>query len=102
MRMKKFGNTGLVVSEICLGAMTFGGGEGIWAQIANVGQASADGLVKTAIGGGVNFFDTANVYSGGRSEEILGQSLRNLGVPRDQFVLATKGFGATRPAANQL
>ena len=102
MRMKKFGNTGLVVSEICLGAMTFGGSEGIWAQIAGVGQASADELVKTAIDGGVNFFDTANVYSGGRSEEILGQSLRNLGLPRDQFVLATKVLGRAGPGVNQL
>jgi aryl-alcohol dehydrogenase-like predicted oxidoreductase len=102
MRMKKFGNTGLVVSELCLGAMTFGGGEGIWAQIANVGQASADELVKTAIDGGVNFFDTANVYSAGRSEEILGQSLRNLGLPRDQFVLATKVLGRAGPGVNQL
>ncbi len=63
MRMKKFGNTGLVISEICLGAMTFGGSEGIWAQIASLGQATADDLVKTAVEGGVNFFDTANVYS---------------------------------------
>jgi len=102
MRMKKFGNTGLVVSEICLGAMTFGGAEGIWAQIASVGQASADELVKTAVDGGVNFFDTADVYSAGRSEEILGQSLRNLAVPRDQFVLATKVFGRSGPGANQL
>lgn len=102
MRMKKFGNTGLVVSEICLGAMTFGGTEGIWAQIASLGQASADELVKTAIDGGVNFFDTANVYSAGRSEEILGQSLRNLGVPRDQFVLATKVLGRAGPGVNQL
>jgi aryl-alcohol dehydrogenase-like predicted oxidoreductase len=86
MRMKKFGNTGLVVSEMCLGAMTFGGSEGIWAQIASLGQTVADELVKTAVDGGVNFFDTANVYAGGRSEEILGQSLRNLGLPRDQPV----------------
>jgi aryl-alcohol dehydrogenase-like predicted oxidoreductase len=102
MRMKKFGNTGLVVSELCLGAMTFGGSDGIWAQIANVGQASADELVKTAIDGGVNFFDTANVYSAGRSEEILGQSLRNLAIPRDQFVLATKVLGRAGPGVNQL
>jgi aryl-alcohol dehydrogenase-like predicted oxidoreductase len=102
MRMKKFGNTGLVVSEICLGAMTFGSGDGIWAQIASVGQAAADDLVKAAIDGGVNFFDTANVYSGGRSEEILGQSLRNLGIPRDQFVMATKVLGRAGPGANQL
>jgi len=102
MRMKKFGNTGLVVSELCLGAMTFGGTEGIWAQIASVGQAKADELVKTAVEGGVNFFDTANVYSAGRSEEILGQSLRNLGLPRDQFVLATKVLGRAGPGVNEL
>jgi aryl-alcohol dehydrogenase-like predicted oxidoreductase len=102
MRMKKFGNTGLVVSEICLGAMTFGGTEGIWAQIASLGQAAADELVKAAVEGGVNFFDTANVYSAGRSEEILGQSLRNLGLPRDQFVLATKVLGRAGPGVNQL
>jgi aryl-alcohol dehydrogenase-like predicted oxidoreductase len=102
MRMKKFGNTGLVVSEICLGAMTFGGTEGIWAQIASLGQATADELVKAAVEGGVNFFDTANVYSAGRSEEILGQSLRNLGLPRDQFVLATKVLGRAGPGVNQL
>src|SRR5580698_8010926 len=102
MRMKKFGNTGLVVSELCLGAMTFGGSEGIWAQIANVEQAAADELVKTALAGGVNFFDTANVYSAGRSEEILGQALRNLGIARDQFVMATKVLGRAGPGANQL
>ncbi|HTC44141.1 MAG TPA: aldo/keto reductase [Steroidobacteraceae bacterium] len=102
MRMKKFGNTGLVVSELCLGAMTFGGSEGIWAQIASLGQAVADDLVKAAVEGGVNFFDTANVYAGGRSEEILGQALRNLGLPRDQFVLATKVLGRAGPGVNQL
>jgi aryl-alcohol dehydrogenase-like predicted oxidoreductase len=102
MRMKKFGNTGLVVSEMCLGAMTFGGTEGIWAQIASLGQAVADDLVKTAVDGGVNFFDTANVYAGGRSEEILGQALRNLGLPRDQFVLATKVLGRAGSGVNQL
>ena len=102
MRMRKFGNTGLVVSELCLGAMTFGGSEGIWAQIASLGQAKADELVKTAVDGGVNFFDTANVYSGGRSEEILGQSLRNLGIARDQYVLATKVLGRAGPGVNQL
>jgi aryl-alcohol dehydrogenase-like predicted oxidoreductase len=102
MRMRKFGNTGLVVSELCLGAMTFGGSEGIWAQIASLGQAKADELVKTAVDGGVNFFDTADVYSGGRSEEILGQSLRSLGIARDQYVLATKVLGRAGPGVNQV
>jgi aryl-alcohol dehydrogenase-like predicted oxidoreductase len=100
--MRKFGNTGLVVSELCLGAMTFGGSEGIWAQIASLGQAKADELVKAAVDGGVNFFDTADVYSGGRSEEILGQSLRNLGIARDQYVLATKVLGRAGPGVNQV
>ena len=101
MRMKTFGNTGLVVSELCFGAMTFGGGQGIWSQIADVEQDAADKLVKSAIDGGINFFDTANVYSGGRSEEILGQSLRNQGIARDQFVLATKVLGRMGPGPNQ-
>ena len=101
MRMKTLGNTGLVVSELCLGAMTFGGSPGIWSQIADVEQDAADDMVKAAIDSGVNFFDTANVYSGGRSEEVLGQSLRNLGIPRDQFVLATKVLGRTGPGPNQ-
>jgi len=104
MRMKKLGNTGLVVSEICLGAMTFTGGEskGIWAAIGAMDQAAADDLVKNAVERGVNFFDTANVYSAGRSEVMLGQALRTLGLARDQFVLATKVLGRTGPGVNQL
>jgi len=102
MRMKKLGNTGLVVSEICLGAMTFGGGEGIWAAIGKLDQASVDQLVRDAIERGVNFFDTANVYSAGRSEAMLGQAFRNLGLARDQFVLATKVLGRMGQGVNQL
>ncbi len=101
MRMKKLGNTGLVVSEICLGAMTFSSGEGIWASIAKMDQSSADELVRDAIERGVNFFDTADVYSAGGSETMLGQSFRTLGLARDQFVLATKLLGRTGPGANQ-
>ena len=102
MRMKKLGNTGLLVSELCLGAMTFASGEGMWSAIGKMDQAGADALVKTAIDGGVNFFDTANVYSAGRSESLLGQAFRNLGLARDQFVLATKVLGATGTGVNQL
>jgi aryl-alcohol dehydrogenase-like predicted oxidoreductase len=101
MRMKKLGNTGLVVSEICLGAMTFSSGEGIWASIAKIDQSSADELVRDAIERGVNFFDTADVYSAGGSETMLGQSFRTLGLARDQFVLATKLLGRNGPGANQ-
>jgi aryl-alcohol dehydrogenase-like predicted oxidoreductase len=102
MRMKKLGNTGLLVSELCLGAMTFASGEGMWSAIGKMDQTGADALVKTAIDRGINFFDTANVYSAGRSESMLGQAFRNLGLARDQFVVATKVLGATGPGVNQL
>ncbi len=101
MRMKKLGNTGLLVSELCLGAMTFGGGEGLWASIGALQQPEVDALMRAALDKGVNFFDTANVYSAGRSEIVTGQAFVNLRVPRDQFVLATKVFGRMGPQANQ-
>ncbi|HUK02221.1 MAG TPA: aldo/keto reductase [Steroidobacteraceae bacterium] len=102
MRIKKLGNTGLLVSEICLGAMTFSNGEGMWANIGRLEQPAADALVKDAIERGVNFFDTANVYSAGRSEVMLGHALRNSGLARDQFVLATKVLGRMGTGPNQL
>ena len=101
MRMNQLGRTGVFVSELCLGTMTFGGGsEGIWGQIGTLGQDDADRLVARAIEGGVNFLDTADVYAAGRSEEITGQALRNLNVPRDEVVVATKAFGPTGEGAN--
>jgi aryl-alcohol dehydrogenase-like predicted oxidoreductase len=102
MRMTKLGNTGLLVSELCLGTMTFGGSEGIWASIGALQQPEVDTLMGAAIEKGVNFFDTANVYSAGLSEITTGQALRNLRVPRDQFVLATKVLGRMGPQVNQL
>ncbi len=95
MRYNQLGNTGLFVSEICLGTMTFGeaSGAGQWGQIAGVDQAAADAIVERSLGAGVNFFDTANVYSFGNSERILGQAIRNVGVPRKDVVIATKFFG---------
>ncbi|MGH8149856.1 MAG: aldo/keto reductase [Steroidobacteraceae bacterium] len=102
MRTKKFGNTGLLVSELCLGAMTFGSGEGMWSAIGKMDQATADRLVKDAVESGVNFFDTANVYSAGQSETMLGQAFRNLGLTRDEFVVATKVLGRVGPGPNQL
>jgi aryl-alcohol dehydrogenase-like predicted oxidoreductase len=102
MRVKKLGNTGLLVSELCLGTMTFGGGEGVWGQIGQLEQSEVDALVGAALGKGINFLDTADVYSAGRSEIVTGQALRNLRVPRDQFVLATKVLGRMGPKPNQL
>ncbi|BCW87761.1 1-deoxyxylulose-5-phosphate synthase YajO [Alphaproteobacteria bacterium SO-S41] len=100
MRMKKFGRTGLVVSELCFGTMTFGG-DGFWKVVGEQGQGEADALVKAAVDGGINFFDTANVYSNGQSETILGQAIDNLGLQRDQIVVATKLHGRMGPGANE-
>jgi aryl-alcohol dehydrogenase-like predicted oxidoreductase len=95
MRMNKLGRTGLFVSELCLGTMTFGGGDGIWGKIGALQQDEAERLVGTAIDAGINFIDTADVYAGGMSEQITGQALRNLKVARDGVVVATKAFGPT-------
>jgi len=95
MRYRKFGKTGLFVSELCLGTMTFGGSTGIWGQIGDVQQADADRLIGRALDAGINFIDTANVYSDGQAEAITGQALKNLRVPRENVVIATKVFGET-------
>ena len=101
MRMKKLGNTGLLVSELCLGTMTFGNTGGIFAQIGQLQQSEVDGIVRGALDSGINFLDTADVYHSGQSEVMTGQALRNLGIPRDQFVLATKVLGRMGPGPNQ-
>ena len=95
MKYNQFGRTGLFVSEICLGAMTFGGNAdaGFWKAIGQLGQPEVDGIVGRALACGVNFFDTADVYSFGQSEKLLGQALKNLGVVRKDVVIATKVFG---------
>ena len=100
MRNHPLGRTGLFVSELCLGTMTFGGTEGIWGKIGDLGQADAERLVGQAIDAGINFIDTADVYSGGVSEQITGQALKNLKIPRESVVVATKVFGETGPGAN--
>jgi aryl-alcohol dehydrogenase-like predicted oxidoreductase len=73
--------------------MTFGGSEGMWGQIGRVQQDDADAILRKAVEAGINFVDTANVYSEGLSETITGQAIRNLGLPRDEVVVATKVFG---------
>jgi aryl-alcohol dehydrogenase-like predicted oxidoreductase len=100
MRTNKLGRTGLFVSELCLGTMTFGGGEGMWRQIGALDQAEAERLVGRAIDAGINFLDTADVYAGGLSEQITGQALRNLQIPRESVVVATKVYGEMTPGAN--
>ena len=100
MRNHRLGRTGLFVSELCLGTMTFGGSDGIWGKIGNLGQGEADRLVGQAIDAGINFIDTADVYAGGVSEQLTGQALKNLKIPRESVVVATKVFGETGPGAN--
>jgi aryl-alcohol dehydrogenase-like predicted oxidoreductase len=100
MRHHPLGRTGLFVSELCLGTMTFGGSTGIWSQIGDLQQADAERLLGQAINAGINFIDTADVYAGGVSEQITGQALKNLKVPRENVVVATKVFGDTGAGPN--
>lgn len=95
MRYNQLGNTGLFVSELCLGTMTFGEADpnSSWGSIADVDQALADKIVESSLAAGINFIDTADVYSVGNSEKLLGQALKNLDVPRKDVVIATKVYG---------
>ena len=90
MKYRKLGRTGLKVSQICLGTMTFGD---------QVGEAGATEIIKAALNAGVNFFDTANAYVEGRSEEIVGRALKE---DRDSVVLATKVGNRMGPTANDI
>jgi aryl-alcohol dehydrogenase-like predicted oxidoreductase len=100
MRYRPLGRTGQFVSEICLGTMTFHGGAGFWRNVGTVEQKGATALVERALAAGVNFIDTADVYSEGQSEVLLGQALRDLSVPREDVVIATKVRGRTGAGPN--
>jgi aryl-alcohol dehydrogenase-like predicted oxidoreductase len=98
MRYRSLGRTGLLVSEICFGAMTFGG-KGFWAVVGTQGETEADRLVGKAFDAGVNFFDTADVYSEGESERLLGKALAPR---RHDVVLATKVRGRLGTGPNDV
>ncbi|HYD24641.1 MAG TPA: aldo/keto reductase [Croceibacterium sp.] len=100
MRYNTLGNTGLVVSELCLGAMTFGTNPGRFGQIHGLDQDASTALVKQALDGGINMIDTANVYTTGQSEEFVGGALKALGVRRSEVVVATKAMGAMGEGRN--
>ena len=101
MRNHSLGRTGLFVSELCFGTMTFGGDDAsLWGKIGKLQQSDAERLVGQAIDAGINFIDTADVYAGGLSEQITGQALKNLKIPRDKVVVATKVFGETGNGPN--
>jgi aryl-alcohol dehydrogenase-like predicted oxidoreductase len=98
MHYTKLGNTGLDVSRLCLGCMTFGipdRGNHAW----TLGEAESRPILKQAVEAGINFFDTANVYSDGTSEEIVGRALLEF-APREELVIATKVHGRMRPGPN--
>jgi aryl-alcohol dehydrogenase-like predicted oxidoreductase len=99
MRYRMLGNTGYFVSEICLGTMTFGG-KGFFEQVGKVDQKTATALVARALEAGVNFFDTADVYWLGLSEQYLGQALKDVGVKRSDVVIATKVYGRMSESPN--
>ena len=98
MKMRYLGNSGVKVTEICFGAMTFGG-KGYWKVIGALEQKDANELIKLALDGGVNFFDTADVYSEGLSEEMLGKALDS---HRKEIILATKVRGRTGKGLNDV
>lgn len=98
MKMRFLGNSGVKVSELCFGAMTFGG-KGYWKVIGELEQKDANELVNLALEAGVNFFDTADVYSEGLAEEILGKAL---GKHRNEIILATKVRGRTGKGPNEV
>src|SRR5450432_646664 len=103
MRYNLLGNTGLYVSELCLGSMTFGGENGgMWQAIGRLGQQESLGLVSAALDAGVNFIDTADVYSEGESERLVGAALKSLNRPREHVVVATKVRGRVGPGVNQV
>jgi len=101
MRYNLLGNTGLKVSELCLGTLTFGG-KGFWTAIGTLPQDEVDALVKRSVEAGINFIDTANVYSEGVSEQMTGTAIRNLGLQRDDLIIATKVRGKVGEGPNQV
>ena len=106
MKYNQLGKTGVFVSELCLGAMTFGG-KGYWQAIGQLQQDEVNKLIKTAIDKGINFIDTANAYSEGLSEIMLGKALKSLDIHRQHVVIATKlrirmGTGANQVGLSRL
>lgn len=99
MRYKRLGRTGLYVSELCLGTMTYGG-KGFWEVIGKLGLDAVAGQLRAALDAGINFLDTADIYHEGESERLVGEALAKLGVRRDDLVIATKVFGRSGPGPN--
>ncbi len=99
MKYRTLGDTGLFVSELCLGTMTFGGRGQMWEVIGGLDSAAAEAIVHGALDAGVNFIDTADVYSAGEAESLLGKALAGR---RHEVVLATKVRGRTGRGPNDV
>src|SRR3982750_3345065 len=98
MEYTKLGRTGLDVSRICLGCMSYGGGN-LGNHAWSLPEEESRPFIKKALEAGINFFDTANRYSLGNSEEILGRAIKDF-ARRDEIVIATKVYGRMRPGPN--
>jgi aryl-alcohol dehydrogenase-like predicted oxidoreductase len=101
MKYNQLGKTGVLVSELCLGAMTFGG-KGYWEAIGKLPEKEVNQLIKISLDNGINFIDTANAYSEGLSEILLGKALKTLGINRQAVVIATKVRLRMGPGANEV
>jgi len=101
MKYNLLGNTGVLVSELCFGTMTFGG-EGIWQAIGKQQQGEVNNLLKIAVDSGINFIDTANVYSFGQSELLLGEGIRQTGISRKDLFIGTKVRGRMSGGINDI
>src|SRR5260221_847356 len=99
MKYRQLADTGVFVSELCLGTMTFGGRGQIWETIGGLDQKAADAIVQRALDAGINFVDTADVYGTGESETMLGRALGNR---RQDVILATKVRGRMGKDPNQV
>ncbi len=102
MKYNRLGQTGLYVSEICLGTMTFSGQNFFGGVIGTLSQKEATALIARSLEARVNFIDTADVYSQGESEKMTGQALKDIGAKRSDVVLATKVFGRMAPGPNDI
>ncbi|MBK7536987.1 MAG: aldo/keto reductase [Myxococcales bacterium] len=101
MRYKRLGGTGLYVSELCLGTMTYGG-KGFWEVIGKLGLDAVADQLRLAVDAGLNFVDTADIYHEGESERLLGAAIAKLGLARDSLVVATKVRGRSGPGPNHV
>jgi aryl-alcohol dehydrogenase-like predicted oxidoreductase len=96
MKYSRLGQSGMQVSRLCLGCMSFGTSFADWA----IDEEASLAMVRKAVEAGINFFDTADAYGKGESEEILGRAIRTLGLRREEVVIATKIYAAMTPGPN--